>query len=212
MIDTIIFDFDGTLADTFPIVLKNMDKVCRELGIQGVKYTPELKDLGARELIKKFGIRLWKVPKFVKKAKSMIKADLLQARIFKGIKPVLKELKKHYKIGILTSNDEGVVQSILDREGIKVNFIYTDKSLFGKHKKLKRLMKAFKLKKDEIVYVGDEVRDAQACKKAGVPIMAVTWGYNSRTALAKETKNLINKPEELLRLVPIAAPAKKKAA
>jgi phosphoglycolate phosphatase-like HAD superfamily hydrolase len=48
------------------------------------------------------------------------------------------------------------------------------------------------------VYVGDEVRDIVAARKAGVDVAAVSWGYNTREVLAKhEPDYLIERPELL---------------
>ena len=52
-----------------------------------------------------------------------------------------------------------------------------------------------------VLYVGDEVRDIEAAKKAGIRIAAVTWGYNSKKALeAYKPDYLVTKPEELLQI------------
>jgi len=201
MIKVVVFDFDGTIADTFPIVLKNMNKLSDKLGLKKIKYTPKLRDKSARELIKDLGISSFKLPRYIKKLKELMKPELGKAKIFRGIKTVLASLHKRYKIGILTTNSEGTVKEVLKRNKINsVDFIFSDSSVFGKHKKLKKLMRRYKLKKAEIVYVGDEIRDIEACKKINVKIIAVGWGYNSKKALKKyEPDKLVEKPGELMR-------------
>ena len=52
--------------------------------------------------------------------------------------------------------------------------------------------------------VGDELRDVKASQKAGIPIAAVTWGFNSRASLAaSEPDYLFDTPSDFLRLIPV---------
>ena len=204
MIRAIIFDFDGTVADTFHIVLKNANRLCKELGLKQVKYTPKLRDKSMREIVKEdLKIPMFKISKYAKRVKELIKPELKKAKTFKGIKQVLDKLSKKYKIGILTTNAKETVKTVLKNSKINsVDFIFSDSSVFGKHRMLKRLMKKYKLKKDELIYVGDEIRDINACRKIGVRIIAVGWGYNSKKALKKnKPDHLVTKPEQLLSLL-----------
>ena len=58
------------------------------------------------------------------------------------------------------------------------------------------------MRKDEVVYVGDEVRDIKAAKRAGMKIIAASWGYNEREALEKYKPDLIvDRPVELIEVV-----------
>jgi phosphoglycolate phosphatase len=63
-------------------------------------------------------------------------------------------------------------------------------------------MRQLGLQTDELLYVGDELRDIEACKKAGVRIVAVAWGYDPLPLLVSGNPDGIAKtPEELLRFV-----------
>jgi phosphoglycolate phosphatase len=55
---------------------------------------------------------------------------------------------------------------------------------------------------DNVLYVGDEVRDIVACKKAGVKIAWVDWGYDLKEAVADEKPDyLISNPLEIISIV-----------
>ena len=55
---------------------------------------------------------------------------------------------------------------------------------------------------EEMVYIGDEIRDIKASKKAKVPVASVSWGFNSAESLAEaEPDHLLHHPEELHKLV-----------
>ena len=79
--------------------------------------------------------------------------------------------------------------------------MYVDTSIFGKHTTLKRLIKKYDLVKKEVIYIGDEIRDIEACKKAGIECIVVTWGYNSRKALQQQNPDyMIDRPADLLKI------------
>ena len=58
------------------------------------------------------------------------------------------------------------------------------------------------LKSQEILYVGDELRDVKASQKAGIPVAAVTWGFNSRESLAASKPTyLFDRPIDFFQLL-----------
>ena len=51
---------------------------------------------------------------------------------------------------------------------------------------------------DEIIYVGDEMRDIEASKKVGIPVIAVSWGLNKREALESfKPDQMAHSPKDL---------------
>ena len=63
-------------------------------------------------------------------------------------------------------------------------------------------MKINKLTPEEVIYVGDETRDIEASKTIPIKVIAVSWGFNSAEALAKQNPDfLIQKPSELLKVM-----------
>ncbi|RYD47438.1 MAG: carotenoid oxygenase, partial [Verrucomicrobiaceae bacterium] len=83
------------------------------------------------------------------------------------------------------------------------DFISSTSRLTGKSAHLRAIRKTFSLHAEEMLYVGDEIRDIKASKKAGIDMAAVTWGFNSSESLTAESPaHLINSPAELLKLVP----------
>ena len=107
-------------------------------------------------------------------------------------------------MGILSSNDRRNIDLLLKKYDIAhyFDFIYTEKNIFSKDKKLKFILKLFRLRHEDIIYIGDEVRDIQAAKRAGINNIAVTWGYNNPKILisAKPTA-LVENPKQLIRAV-----------
>jgi phosphoglycolate phosphatase-like HAD superfamily hydrolase len=74
--------------------------------------------------------------------------------------------------------------------------------IYGKGDGIRRFLKGRIGLGQRAVYLGDEVRDIVAARKAGVDVAAVTWGYNTRELLAAHAPDyLIERPEELRMLL-----------
>jgi phosphoglycolate phosphatase len=108
--------------------------------------------------------------------------------------------KKNLILGIMSTNAEVNIRKFLDINKIDVfDYVIGKGSLFGKDKIIKSILKKRKLKNTEVLYVGDEVRDIEACKKLKIKIISVTWGFNDKEVLKKMKPDfLIDKPEEIL--------------
>jgi phosphoglycolate phosphatase-like HAD superfamily hydrolase len=53
-----------------------------------------------------------------------------------------------------------------------------------------------------MIYIGDEIRDVKAAKKAAIPVAAVGWGFNSAGALEAFSPDfLLSHPDDLHQLV-----------
>jgi phosphoglycolate phosphatase-like HAD superfamily hydrolase len=119
--------------------------------------------------------------------------------------PALKELKKAgFSLGIITSNSEKNVKNFLEINEIFdiFDFIHSGRNLFGKDKVIKQLFKKKKIAKNSIIYVGDETRDIEMAKKIGIPIIAVSWGFNAKEILGALGPNkMIDNPKDLLECV-----------
>ena len=64
------------------------------------------------------------------------------------------------------------------------------------------MLSKYELEPQDAIYIGDEVRDIKSAKKAGIPIAAVTFGFNSKEALEKESPDyLCDTPAELVKIL-----------
>jgi len=206
MTKTIIFDFDGTLADTFQIAIKNLNELCEKFGKEKIKEPNKLREKTVREAIREdFKISIFQIPFYIKQAQELMKSKIEEIKLFRDIKEVLTELseKYHYNIGILTSNSRETVQKVLDKEKIEyIKFIFSNSSILGKHRSIKKLLKDRNLKNEDIIYVGDEARDIEVCRKLKTKMITVSWGWNSKKMLQKfNPEHLVDNPKSLLNLL-----------
>lgn len=203
---SIVFDFDGTLADSITIGFRLANTIIEKLGV--IQLTEEefteLRNKPYYEIIKKYNIPLWQVPKLLLKLRNKMAENIDQVHPYEGIPELLRSLSENgYNLFILTSNDAKLVQTFLDNHAITVfQNIYSEKNIFGKARAITRFLKKEKLSKDEILYVGDEVRDIEACKKAGVEIVSVTYGFNGESILREHNPDyIVHTPSELKKIV-----------
>ncbi|MDP4009547.1 MAG: HAD-IA family hydrolase [Candidatus Shapirobacteria bacterium] len=202
----IIFDFDGTVADSLGSLIKILGDLAPEFGFKPItQYEIDIyREEGAREALKKLKVSLFKLPKIIQRCQEEQTKKIADIKIIDGLVDVLHTLKAQgFVLGILTSNSKENVEKFLVKNEIDIfSYIYSEKNLFGKEKIIKHLLKERGLKVGDVIYVGDEVRDIEACKKAGVKIVAVSWGFNSKNILEKyEPDWLIDEPEGLLDII-----------
>ncbi|MBE9128437.1 MULTISPECIES: HAD-IA family hydrolase [unclassified Coleofasciculus] len=206
-VKVIIFDFDGTIADTLDAIVRITNRLAVEFGYKPT--TPEeleqVRKISSRQIIKLSGLSIFKIPFLLKRLKTDLRQEIEQLNTITGIKETLENLKNDGKIiGILTSNSEENVSIFLKKHDMQnlFDFIDSGTTLFGKHKILKKWIKKNKFKPENIIYVGDETRDIESAQKINIKIVAVTWGFNSSEALAECNPDfLIDHPRELIELM-----------
>ena len=207
MSKTIIFDFDGTIADTLDSVVRIVNDHAEHFGYKKVtkEDIPYLQGKKPREILSYLGISIFKLPLWIKKIHSEINKEISNMESTVNISPLLSELNntEHFHLGILTSNTQENVKKFLDKNGLDFfDFIRTGKSVFGKSHMINKIIKQRHVNKKEAFYVCDEVRDIEAARKSGIRSIAVTWGYNTKGALMKENPDfLVDSPDELRNII-----------
>jgi phosphoglycolate phosphatase len=206
-VKVLIFDFDGTIADSFEVVLNITNQLASEFGYAAAQPEdiPHLKNLSSREIIKQSKVAPFKIPFLVRRLRGELNHQIHHLQPIAGIKPALFALQHQgYKLGIVTSNSTENVVAFLKMQGLEAvfSFIGSGLALFGKGRIIQRLLKHHHLNPADVLYVGDETRDIEAAHKIGIKVIAVSWGYNSSPVLAAEQPDfLIHHPEELLQVV-----------
>ena len=206
MTKVIIFDFDGTLADTIDILLSVTNRLSAEFGFKSAtkEELAQLSNLNSWQILQYSGISIFKFPLLIRRLKAELHSELPHIQLFPGIKEVLLELKKRgFQLGIITSNSRENVLGTLEKNGLQDTFTFIDSSsTFGKHKVINRWLKTEHINAEEVVYVGDEIRDIAAARKTGIKVIAVGWGFNSPEALAAQNPDfLIERPQELIEIM-----------
>lgn len=197
----VIFDFDGTLANTFPITKQIVIRMANRYGYN--KPTDTQMNLYLTKqymtIIKELHIPLFKIPFLLQAGRKEMSRLIQYADIYPGIKLLIRKLiKNNFIIGILTSNSKINVEIFIKKHHLPITIIHSELNLFGKDKALNRLIKKYNWDKNQVVYIGDEVRDIEACHKAKIDIIAVPWGFNNKELLIKFNPTLIvDRPNDI---------------
>jgi phosphoglycolate phosphatase len=192
---TILFDFDGTIADTVEVGVSVFNGLARQYGFGQI--TPEnaeaLRSKGPRAAMKALSVPMLRVPTVLRSLRAGIRGALPSIAAIDGMRTALLELRaKGYRLGIVTSNSADNVRKFLENNQMEFfDYIQAGAGLFNKAKKVKRVMAREGLKNDETVFVGDEIRDIEAARKNEVASVAVTWGLNSRAGLESASPDFI---------------------
>lgn len=204
---TLVFDFDGTIADTLGETRLIYNQLAPEYGLREVEEheLDHLRHLSLKQLLAHLSIPKRRVPALISRGTGLMRGNIDRLQPIEGMPDVLVELRRHtHSFGILTSNASSNVDVFLRAHGLRehFDFISSTSKLTGKSKHLKAIRKTFSLRHGEMLYIGDELRDIKASKRAGIPIAAVTWGFNSRSSLAAERPEyLFEQPSDFLRLL-----------
>lgn len=202
----VVFDFDGTLADTFDWFCGELNGVADRYGFRRVAEDERetLRALGAREIVARLGVPLWKLPAIAAHMHALARRDVDRIRLFAGVIPMLLALREAgVGLALLSSNTEANVRHVLGSDAAALFERYAcGASLFGKARRLATLVRASGAAPCDVLCIGDELRDAEAAREVGCAFGAVAWGYTRADALAAlGPAHLFSTPEEVLAVV-----------
>ena len=202
-----IFDFDGTIADTLGETRRIYNRIAPDYGLRTVEESEldALRHLSLQELLRHLEIPKRRVPVLIARGTGIMRAGIASLPLITGMDGVVRDLRGRCEcLGILTSNATANVEAFLKAHDMAdlFDFVSSTSKLTGKSKHLKAICKTFSLSPAEMLYIGDELRDIKASRKAGVPVAAVTWGFNSRQSLAAEKPDhLIDEPAAFAEII-----------
>lgn len=204
MIKLVIFDFDGVIADTIHLAIKTANSMLDGEGCSKRTSIKELREKGLKGLTEDIKLPVYKVAFYIRKSHGVFSREAASVKIFPGMKETLAKMKKSCKLAIVTSNSKENVELILKNNGMGhfFEFVMAGVDFFGKAHKMKKALDIAGVRKEEAVCVGDEVRDVEAARKAGLKMIAVSWGFNSKKLLEKKKPDYVaESPDELLELI-----------
>ena len=212
--DYVIFDFDGTVADTGEGILKSLQYSFTAMG----DPEPDLNDL------KKFigppvyysyttfyGVSEDKVDLYVKKYRERYsEKGIYESKVYGGILELITSLKeKNIKVGIASSKPERLIYAVADYLEITDLFdvIVGVKSDNSKHSsKAGLISQAMEdmgaTDKTKVLMVGDRMFDIDGAHEAGIKCCAALWGFGSEAEFKEHNAEfIVNMPTEIIKLV-----------
>jgi phosphoglycolate phosphatase len=204
----ILFDFDGTIADSMPIMLRSLNAIAGEFGFKPAttEEIPQLRKLSARKFItKRLRIPLWHVMK-LRRLERRLKEEFAQhtssLNTFNGMADVLAELRMDgYTVGVVSSAPQDIVENFLRDADITLDFVEAGGGTFGKARLLSASLALHGLTGLPVLYVGDELRDIEACRRVGIPMVGVAWGLNDTETLVSAGVPVAMTPQQLITMI-----------
>jgi phosphoglycolate phosphatase len=202
----VIFDFDGTLANSFPIVLSMLDELAQKFNTKKLDTAdlPRLRNYSPHKIMKMHNVRAWKLPAILRFTRASMRNRAHRINMFEGIDEVIRELhRRNIKLGIVTTNTRFIVEQVLGPEIFDLfSYFVGEVSLFGKPRALKKMLNLSGFEKSHTLAIGDEVRDLEAANKVKIPFGAVLWGFSSPEALsARNPQYTFDQPGQILQLI-----------
>jgi phosphoglycolate phosphatase len=183
----VAFDFDGTLADSLDCFLAALSEASRVHGFRDAtpELRPALRGMSAREIVRALDVPMWKVPRVTIDIRKLMRTRIADVKLFPGVGDTFDALAaRGIRIAIATSNAEDVVRDRLGpRASGRVDHFACGIPLFGKSRRLRALAHEAGVPLADMLYVGDEIRDADAARRASIAFQGVAWGYTAPHAL-----------------------------
>lgn len=195
----IIFDFDGTIADSFVTTIQVIYKATHHTVLPDEDIS-RLRSLNMYQLSRALHISWWRLLFLTKRVRRLMRDEMNGITLVPGMDGAIKSLSSKYKLFILSSNSTENVMSLFQKYEISSYFsgIYGYANPISKKRKLAELIEQNGLLKFDTSYIGDEVQDIKAAKKVGIKAVGVTWGYSNPHLLKRQKPDeLVFSPDEL---------------
>lgn len=192
-IKAVIFDIDGTLANTIPLIIK-----AYRIAVEPLVHRP----LSDDEIVATFGpneegsIRSIAPDNYKKGTADFLRLykelhDMCQ-HPFDGIEELLTTLKsKGVKLAIATGKGKETIDFSLQRFNLTGFFNKIEAGSPNGSRKIEAIhliLNSFSLKKEEVIYIGDSAGDITESREAGIGVVAAAWAETAKVDKLKEVQ------------------------
>lgn len=205
MFEAVIFDWDGTLADTRKVIVISFQKALSEINCQVPdEYIERRIGIGAaetfREILRSAKVQFDEslIARLVER-KSELEIELTRhVELFEGARELLEALHGRVKIGLASMNNRSVIVHMLKANNIEECFdvFLTAESISHSKPDPEIFLKTasnLKTSPEKSVVVEDSLFGVKAAKSANMGCIAVTTGVYSKQELDREKPDLIVK-------------------
>lgn len=201
---TIIFDFDGTIADSFDYVAEFL---LAEAGVGPVNDSAKdiLRGMSMQAMARELGFPWWRLPLLFVRGRRGMSGGIKHLKPFEGMPEVIRKLHNEgHELFIVSSNTVRNIHAFLHKHELHEYFLetYGGVGIFGKAPALRKLMKENSFEPKDCVYIGDELRDAEAAQSLNMKAISVEWGFARLKDLRElNPHRLAKKPEDIITIL-----------
>ena len=203
MFDMVIFDWDGTLADTQEVIVLAFQKVLRKVGCEvSDEFLERRIGIGAKNMFRE-ALEIAKIRYDEEMINRLLeektKIHLMltpKIKLFDGVTDLLEALRPLVKLALATMSNREVIEKTLRERGIKsyFNFVITADEVEKPKPDPEAFLKcaeAMRCKPEKCVVIEDSVFGVIAARRAGMKCIAIPSGFYSKSDLEKEKPDLI---------------------
>ena len=199
--DHILFDFDGTIADSFGL-FKDTVNSFKDDYFPGEPDFEKYRQGDLKGFIKSMNTPVYLLPLFLANLKKDMAKNIESCDLFPGVEEMLNSLAKKYSLQVLSCNSTNAINGFLRKKNIEkcFDFVQGESSVISKRGAIKKALErdGAYFNNSKVIYIGDEAREVKTCKELGVPVGAVTWGYNDEIAFKGQKPDwLFHQPIEI---------------
>jgi phosphoglycolate phosphatase len=227
MIDTLLFDLDGTLVDSVPDIAFALNTMRQKLHLPTIELEI-VKNIVGRgfpttvQLILELDMPQSDAKKLHAKAFALTLQAYTEnhgkhSTIYEGVLSTLIYLKTHrYKMAIVTNKEETHATALLEKIGLATYFDCIIGGDTTDHYKpfptsIFEALSRLKSKPQKAIMIGDSKTDIDAAHNAALPVIAVTYGYNHNIPISHyHPEYIINAMNELPSLLTTIQPLETK--
>lgn len=207
----ILFDFDGTLADTAPDLAAAANQQRTRRGLEPLPYETlrPVASQGARGLLRvALGLKPGDdeyEPTRLQFLEDYAASSTVHSKLFPGIEALLADIRQRgLSWGIVTNKVTYLTLPIVEHLNLTRDsavLVCGDTTAHAKPHPLplQHAAREAGFATDRCVYVGDDLRDIQAAHAAGMPAVAAAYGYvgEDDDIISWEAETCANTPAEL---------------
>lgn len=206
MIPFLLFDFDGTIANSMDLGMQIANSLAPRFGIDSISREEFdlMRTMSIPKALKTLKIPFYKLPQAIPLALVEYRHMIHDLHPFEGIHDMLRDLRNlGHRMALLSSNSkENLNHFIIQHDLDFFEWVEGTSGILNKHSSIRKQMRKHGLKPDNLIYVGDEIRDIIAAHKCGIRIISVSWGFHTVDLLASKNPDyLVDNPLQIVQLM-----------
>ncbi len=201
----IIFDFDGTIADSFDYVTSFLQGQVRRGKPLTAQERAALRGMTMQQMAEHMGSPKWRLPLLFLIGRRAMGRAIYDVPLFEGAGKVIEQLHAEgHVLTIVSSNNSRNIRKFLRQHHLYKYFtdIYGGAGFFGKRRAIRSVLHRNHLAAKDAIYIGDESRDVDAANADQVRVIAASWGFDQADTLAAHKPTAIaNVPQDIIRIL-----------